>query len=122
MISLALNAGNDIELDEKTGAIRTVSGGDEVCQNVRCRLLFYMAEWFLDVEAGIPYFQSYFTKPANYAFMEARLKSEILTTPGIASIDTFSSVFDPKTRQFKVSFSATTNYGSVSSTLFLNKV
>lgn len=121
MISLALNASNDIELDEKTGAIRMVSDGDEVCQNVRCRLLFYLGEWFLDTTVGVPYFQEIFTKPAEISLVESRLKNEILSTPGIASLDSFSTNFNAITRELRVSFSATTTYGSVSSTLFLNK-
>lgn len=122
MISLALNASNDLELDELTGMIKMVSDGDEVCQQVRTRLLFYLGEWFLDTSVGIPYFQEVFTKPAIISLVESRLKDEIISTPGVLSLDTFATNFNSTTRALTVSFSATTIYGSVSSSLFLNKV
>jgi hypothetical protein len=122
MISLALNASNDLELDELTGTIKMVSDGDEVCQQVRTRLLFYLGEWFLDTTVGIPYFQEVFTKPAIISLVESRLKDEIISTPGVLSLDSFATNFNSTTRALTVSFSATTIYGSVSSSLFLNKV
>ena len=122
MISPALNASNDLELDELTGTIKMVSDGDEVCQQVRTRLLFYLGEWFLDTSVGIPYFQEVFTKPAIISLVESRLKDEIISTPGVLSLDSFATNFNSTTRALTVSFSATTIYGSVSSSLFLNKV
>ena len=101
MISLALNASNDLELDELTGMIKMVSDGDEVCQQVRTRLLFYLGEWFLDTSVGIPYFQEVFTNPAIISLVESRLKDEIISTPGVLSLDTFATNFNSTTRALK---------------------
>ncbi len=121
MISLATNAENDLFLDPLTGSIARAKDAQEVAQHVRSRLLFYLGEWFLDIETGMPWFQRIFAKPANLTETEARMKSEIQGTPGVLKIDTFELIFDRTTRKVRVAFSLTTTYGTVESTLTINQ-
>lgn len=112
MISRALDSNNDLIV--RSGKLETVEEGAEVVQHVRSRLLFYLEEWFLDTEAGVPYFQEIFTKPANLANIESIFKSKILRTPGVQRLTDFSMDYEGgSTRRLTVSFSAETTYGSI---------
>ena len=122
MISLALNSENDMLIDPRTGSFAMVSDGDEVCQHVKTRLLFFLGEWFLDTSVGMPYFQEIFGPAGDLSAIEGRIKSEIINTPGVESLDKFEMKLNSRIRTLTASFSATTVYGKVSSSLTLNKV
>lgn len=112
MIGRALDSNNDLVVNK--GQIKTVEEGAETIQHVRTRLQFYLEEWFLDLNAGTPYFQQIFTKPANLANIESILKSRIITTPGVEKLIEFSMDYEgPESRRLKVSFSAETIYGII---------
>lgn len=120
MTTRALNECNDIFLSVNRIAINTEA--EQVAQAVRSRLLFYQGEWFLDLTAGIPYFQQIFQKPAQIATAESVIKSEILKTKGLNSLTSFSSNFDRQTRQFSVSFTANTIYGEIDQELSISTI
>ena len=105
-MALALNSENDIFAIN--GSIKRIYTGAQVVQSVRSRLLAYLGEWFLDTSAGVPYFESIFTKPADILETESILKATILQTVGVATLDSFFIDFDSLTRKLSVSFEATT--------------
>ena len=112
MIGRALDSNNDLIV--RGGSLLTVADGAEVVQHVRSRLLFYLAEWFLDIDAGVPYFQEIFTKPANLANIESIFKSKILRTPGVKRLTDFSMTYEGgSSRTLSVSFSAETTFGFI---------
>lgn len=115
MIGRALDSNNDLIVSG--GRLAVVTDGAEVVQHVRSRLLFYLGEWFLDTEAGVPYFQKIFTKPANIALVESILKIVILRTPGVLKLTEFSSGYDGgSVRKLTVTFGAETIYGVIDTT------
>lgn len=112
MIGRALNENNDLFL--QNGSIALVEDGAEVVQHTRTRLLFYQEEWFLDLMAGVPYFQEVFIKPVNLANVESILKTQIILTPGVDNLVEFSMVYIGESkRQLTVNFSAETIYGEI---------
>ena len=113
MIGHALDSNNDLIIEK--GALKLVEDGAEVVQHVRTRLLFYLEEWFLDLQAGTPWFQEVFLKPANLANIESLLKQRILETPGVQSpLIEFSVDYQGgSSRLLTVDFSAQTTFGSI---------
>lgn len=112
MIGRALDSNNDLVV--QSGQLKLVSEGAEVAQHVRTRLQFYLEEWFLDLQAGTPYFQQIFTKPANLANIESIFKSRILNTPEVETLTEFSMDYEGNSvRKLTVSFSAETIYGVI---------
>lgn len=109
----ALNSSNDIFLTN--GRIQRVSEGAQVLQNVRCRLLTYLGEWFLNTQVGVPYFQEIFTKPANLARAESVIKRTILRTTGVEQIISFQLNFNRTTRRLSVEFEAATTFEDINS-------
>jgi len=111
MISRGLTTNNDLIL--KNSRIAIVEDGAEVVQHVRTRLLFYLGEWFLDRDAGVPWFQQVFVKPADIANTESLIKAVILRTPGMLILTSFSLDFDRTTRRLSVEFRGETIYDTI---------
>lgn len=112
MIGRALDSNNDLLI--QAGQFKLVEEGAEVVQHVRTRLQFYMEEWFLDQNAGTPYFQQIFTKPSNLANIESIFKIRILNTPEVEKLTEFALTYDGGSeRKLSVSFSAETVYGVI---------
>lgn len=110
MISRALDLNNDLVIHK--ASLKTAGDIEQVAQHVRTRLQFYLEEWFLDLKAGTPYFQSIFIKPANLANVESIIKGRILKTPGVVRLLNFSMDYEgASVRKLTVQFSAETIYG-----------
>jgi len=119
VISRALGENNDLIL--QNGSFLTVSDAAQVVQHVRTRLLFYTNEWFLDIQAGVPYFERIFVKPADLADIESILKVQILQTPGVETLTEFNMAYNETTRALDVAFSASTEFGDINNqTILIN--
>ena len=115
MIGRALDSNNDLIVND--GRLKIVKDGAEIVQHVRTRLLFYLNEWFLDLNAGTPYFQQIFTKPVNLSNVESILKSRILNTPGVNRLIEFSMDYvGGNERKLTINFSSETDYGFIDKT------
>lgn len=113
----------DIALDPTTGDLllehfdlKLVDGRDQIAQNLAIRLRFILGEWFLDINAGVPYYDDFFIKAPNQIRIESLLKEEILDTPGIDQILSFTSNFDAQKRIYSVTFSVSTIQGEITLT------
>ena len=112
MIGRALDSNNDLIVS--SGQFKLVEEGAEVVQHVRTRLQFYMEEWFLNLDSGVPYFQQIFVKPANLSNIESIFKSEILNTSGVLKLTEFTMSYEGgSSRKLTVTFSAETTYGTI---------
>lgn len=113
----------DIALDTTTGDLllqdfdlQFVEDQDQITQNLAIRLRFILGEWFLDITAGVSYYQDFFIKAPNQIRMESVLKQEILSTRGVNQILSFSSNFDDTRRIYSVTFSVNTVQGQITIT------
>ena len=101
----------DIALDTKSGDLifidfdfALVGGVDQIAQNLAIRLRFFQGEWFLNILAGVPYYEYFFIKNPNQIQVETFLTDEILNTAGIIEITNFASNYDGINRKFTVNF------------------
>ena len=62
------------------------TGVEIIAQRVRCRLLTWLGDWTLDVNAGVDYFAYLGTKPAPLATLTNAVAREIRTTPGVVNV------------------------------------
>ena len=91
----------------------TIDDVDQITQNLGIRLRFFLGEWFLDVTAGLPYYQSIFQKSPNQINVESAIKAEIVNTKDISEILNFTSNYTSSNRKFDVRFTALTSSGPV---------
>jgi hypothetical protein len=105
----ALDANHDLHL--RGGQIARVRGADYVVQSIRTRLLLYQGEWWLDLEAGVPWFDEILGVPGSLRTAEAWIRQTILDTRFVDSLTSFSVTFDPRARRLTITFDALTEFG-----------
>ncbi len=111
-MDLALDTDGDLALAEATGDLETVDGNDAVAQHMRIRLRFFLAEWFLNLREGIPYYRDILVKNPDRALVRRVLTRAVAETPGIDSVLRFELVINPD-RSAEVSFDALLDDGAV---------
>lgn len=87
----------DIYLDD-SGSLAVVYDAEAVAQHARQRLMAYYGEWFLDKTVGVQWFRDVLGKKYDAVLAESVIKSEILGTDGVESIESFSIKFDRELR------------------------
>lgn len=80
------------------GNLAVVRDAEAIGQHARQRLMAYEGEWFLDKDAGVPWFRDLLGGGYDPVLAESVLKAEILGTDGVTDISTFSVRFDRTTR------------------------
>jgi hypothetical protein len=101
------------------GAAGMLSGAAEAAQCARTRLGLVKGEWFLDVTAGVRYFElddgqgAIFAKPLDRSLVESEIKTCLLGTVGIAGLTSFAFVPNRTTRRGSISASVITVDGDV---------
>lgn len=108
---------SDVKLDTdgdvliENGDLVLVDGLAAIGQHVAMRLRSYKGEWFLDQNAGVPYFQEILEKGTPEARIRSILQRIILDTEGITSVDSMDLDYDAAARTLVVDFQATTVSG-----------
>jgi len=99
-MDLLLNAAGDLDLT--TNDLQLVDGIDAVRQELQIRYRFFVGEWFLDPEEGVPYIRDVLKKAPNESQVRALLAEVARTTPGVASVDNLTLDLDAATRVLTV--------------------
>lgn len=94
-----------------------VNTPETVAQAVRTRLALWTNEWFLDSNEGTPYMTQVLGTNTRGAYDQA-IQERILGTPGVVSIDDYSSSLG-QDRVLSISVTLTTLYGSTNLTQVL---
>lgn len=91
---------NDImSIDGKVGIVK---GSDEVVQRVKTRLRRVLGEWFLDISAGLPYFNGDMLGGKDTKYVLMIVKAEILDTEGVQEVTSISINYNHDTRKANV--------------------
>lgn len=83
-----------------------------VAQALRIKLSFFLGEWFLNTQAGIPYFQSIFIKTPDLNLIEDVFKTEILSVKDVVELVSFELLSDTTTRALISNFIVRISDGS----------
>jgi hypothetical protein len=112
-----MTLGPDLELDPIThdlvitdGALSMVA---DVAQAIKIRLLLIKGEWFLDTDAGVPYFESIWIKGPNIEQIKAIFRKTIVDTPGVSELREFDVTYDNAQRSLTVTFTADSDEGEI---------
>lgn len=82
---------------------------DGVAQNIATRLALWRGTWFIDTTEGTPWLQQVLGK---HDAVDVVIRSRILETPGVLSIQSFKAILDPDTRRLNVEAQINTQYGT----------
>ncbi len=107
---LLLDADNDIVV---TTDLQFTRGIPAVVQSCRIALQMFKGEWFLDLDAGIPYFEEILgAKPAIGAEVARQeFLRELLLVEGVVEVTRLAIAFDPATRALTVRWQVRTEFG-----------
>ena len=111
----------DLALDPVTGDLvfanrdlATLSGAELVQQRLAITPKMFKGEWFLDADAGIPYFQEILKKGVATTVVDAILRKAVLDTEDVNRLLTYTpAVLDKVNRIISVAFTVDTVYGPV---------
>jgi hypothetical protein len=109
---------NDIALDGPNGDVVWLgtSGAldpEEVAQHIRVRLRFWKGEDVAAPDEGTPYLDAILDKGASDGRIASILRRIVLGTPGVASINSFSTELDKAESVLIVKFEAVLDGGHV---------
>ncbi|MBB3811469.1 hypothetical protein [Pseudochelatococcus contaminans] len=85
---------------------------DAPAQAITTRLKLGLGEWFLDLKDGTPWKTRVLGKYTGFT-RDPMLRSRILKTQGVKSLDAYSSSVNVDTRRFEVSATVSTAYGQI---------
>jgi hypothetical protein len=81
----------DMMLNEAgTEVVMHTSLAAEVAQKIHIRLNFFKGEWFLDLDAGTPYYEHILKKGVTDRVIRAVFGAVITTTPGVSELTKLS--------------------------------
>ncbi len=103
-----INENNDWLLG--AGRQSYVSGTEAVAQKVLTRLQSFKGNWFLNQDAGIDWLTEMELRHQQPQ-LESSVKSTILNTQGVKTLDAFSVSLDAKNRKFSITTRYTDIYG-----------
>lgn len=109
-LAIDINTG-DLILED--GDINLNSGLEAIRQNLQARLSFFLGEWFLDVDSGVPYYQDVLKKNPDPVVLDGVFKDAILGTPGVLGLEEFDMQLDTSLRQLKLIFKARSTDGII---------
>lgn len=84
-----------------------------VAQLVETNLLLWLGEWYLDIEAGVPYLQGVLGKHSLES-ANSVIRQAILETQGVLNIESLDSSINQDTRLYTVTATINTIYGETS--------
>jgi hypothetical protein len=98
-----------------------VSGLAAIAQAVRFRSLLFRAEWFLNLDIGVPYFEDLIGDASKSPDLKARAHAAfaavILDVPGIVAILQLDIDVDNGTRTMTITWAAQTLFGDTPTTV-----
>jgi len=97
---------NDRDLDLTTGDMQLLDGALAIKQNLDIRFDFFLGEYFLDRNLGVPWYQKILGKQSTKPVIDNIFKKVILTTAGILELIDYNSIYDGAHRSLTVSFKA----------------
>lgn len=102
---------HDLHLTE--GSMTMVVDVESIQQHVKCRLLEFKGEWFLNRNEGMPYFQLILQKSTPLAIVREIFRKAIASTPGVRTVTKLDVLVDSNTRTASLTFDATTDTGQI---------
>lgn len=119
-VAPSVTKGRQLALDPIThdfmlvrGQLQMVDGTPSVTQAVKCALLAFQGEWFLDTTLGMPYYQLVLKKNPDPAVLRSTFAAAIEGVVGVDSVVSLDLQYVRATRSLAVVWSASTNLGAL---------
>lgn len=101
------------DLALENGDVVIIDGRDQIRQAIFCNFRFFLAEWFLDLREGVPYFQEILVKSPNLETVSSAFREALRKTPGVTEINLFELELDTANRRLLFRFEVSTDDGLI---------
>jgi hypothetical protein len=101
MADLKLTTAGD--LDFSTNDLQIIEGLEAIRQELQIRYRFFLGEWFLNRDEGVPYLEHVLKKNATDAQVRLVLLEVAKTTPGVDEVRDYDADLDRANRVLTVS-------------------
>lgn len=101
------------DLALENGDVVILDGRDQIRQAIFCNFRFFLAEWFLDLREGVPYFQEILVKSPNLETVSSAFREALRKTPGVTEINLFELELDTANRRLLFRFEVSTDDGLI---------
>lgn len=110
-IDLLLDNNNDLVIE--SGDLQFSKGVQAIMQQCRIQLQMFQGEWFLDLDAGIPYWQSILGSKTSDAIAAARIyfTGELLNVQGVTEVTKMELSYKGTDRSLTIKWRVTTVFG-----------
>ena len=107
---LLLGTTNDLVIGTDLSFSRGIAA---VTQGCRIAIQMFQNEWFLNLDAGIPYWDQILGQKPDRAVAAAQiaLRRNLLAVPGVLAITTLNCVYDGSTRGLTITWAVRTATG-----------
>lgn len=95
------------------GVVQIVRGADAIAQEIRVRLKWWRAEWFLDLSAGTPYLEQLLGKGVSEETIRSMLRREIKAVEGVGHVESIELDVDRPTRFAAIDITVVTAEGEL---------
>lgn len=110
----------DLALDVKEWDLLTVDNdlllidnAERIAQQICITLKFWLSEWFLNKNDGVPYLERIMVKNPNMSHIRQILREKIMSVDGVDSVSALNLSLDEENRTLSVTYEAYTSYGLV---------
>lgn len=100
MADLKLTTSGDLDLS--TNDLQLVTGIEAIRQELQIRYRFFLGEWFLNTDEGVPYIQDLLKKNPSEARVRALMAEVALDTPGVEQIQNYTADLDAAERRLTI--------------------
>lgn len=99
------------DLALRDGDVLLIDNAERVAQQILITMRFWLGEWFLDVQDGIPYLDYVLVKSPNLLHIRQIFTEAIEKIEGVQRVEEMKFAFDVKNRSLRVDYEVSTNYG-----------
>jgi hypothetical protein len=110
---------NGMQLNKEThdisvtdGQISRVTASDEIAQRIKTRILLVQQEWFLNLEAGLPWFTELTGKNVDLYKVRSYISLLINQTEGVDQLVSLDLDVDQSSRKLNIEFKYIDIYGN----------
>jgi len=109
-LDVKLDVDGDLDVDPVLG-ITFVAGLPGIAQLCRIAIRLFLAEWFLDLQRGVPWYQEILAEKFDADLIRSRLITALLRVPGVTGVVSLIPIFNAQTRRVSVTYSVSTGFG-----------
>lgn len=109
---MALDENHDVYVDPETGQLARLTDSDAVLQTVKTRLLLVQQEWFVNLDAGLPWFTELMGNNPNLFKIRTYIAKQIIGTDGVDKLKTLQLNFNKAERKLDIEFEYVDVYGT----------